>query len=170
MKAKCCYFGCNECDLVKMKVGQSHQTKRGFFTIKSDGWYCPSCGAGYGKFPVKPKQRKNIAMEAFPTQFKALRPENRGQGVKAQSGSQKARNEVYRAIAALYKEVHPYCEICLKNEKLTKTSDVHHRAGRNGLNLFDPRNFMSVCRSHHNWIGEHPEQAERMGLIVKRNL
>lgn len=46
--AVCVRYGCWRTPLKYMKPDESHQTANGFFIIKITGWYCPSCGAGYG--------------------------------------------------------------------------------------------------------------------------
>jgi hypothetical protein len=45
---RCVLFKCNNAEAVWMEVGDCHQTRNGFFTIKIDGLYCPECGGGYG--------------------------------------------------------------------------------------------------------------------------
>ncbi len=110
---------------------------------------------------------KAIWTKAFPKQAKALRPERRGQGVKAQSGSQKARSDVYRAIADAYRLAHPLCEACNNGPKVPQrwTDDIHHKRGRIGLLLFDVRYFMAVCRRCHDFIHQHPKEAKALGLL-----
>jgi hypothetical protein len=120
---------------------------------------------------MKTKQPKNIAAQAFPDQFKRLRPESteRG-GVKARSGSEARRMEVYRPIAELFKHDNPWCVCCAHVRGVDRndawlTEDVHHSKGREGLLLFDVRNFMPVCRSCHQWIHAHPAEAKARGWL-----
>lgn len=47
-KQTCTKYRCGYAVLVFKKVGESWQTNSGHFTIYIDGYYCPSCGAGYG--------------------------------------------------------------------------------------------------------------------------
>jgi hypothetical protein len=44
----CTRYGCWRTPLKHMKLGESHQTHNGFFTVVISGYYCPRCGAGYG--------------------------------------------------------------------------------------------------------------------------
>jgi len=44
----CSRYGCWRMPLKFMAAGESHETRRGHFTIMVDGYYCPSCGGGYG--------------------------------------------------------------------------------------------------------------------------
>lgn len=118
----------------------------------------------------KPKQRKNIAMEAFPEQFKSLRPEASGQGVKSRSQSEAIRMAVYKEINKLFSECHPYCECCDSIwpglHGLHFREDTHHCKGRDGLLLFDVRWFKSTCRKAHVWIGNHPKKAYELGFLL----
>lgn len=122
---------------------------------------------------MKPtKKPKAPWVSAFPKQAKALRPENTKQGgIKAMSQAQAQRNAVYNAINELYRCTHPYCEACFviwpPQQKAAQhfADDTHHKKGRDGLLLFDVRYFLSVCRPAHNWIGDHPAEAKKLGLL-----
>ena len=119
---------------------------------------------------TKPKKKTNPAIwqRAFPDQAKALRPERTAAGgVKARSGSEKVRMEVYGAIADLFKKAHPVCECWGEMAGCAvATEDVHHTRGRAGLLLFDIRHFLPVCRPCHDWIGAHPEEAAAKGWLA----
>lgn len=116
-------------------------------------------------FVVKPKQRKSIAMQAFPEQFKSLRPENtKAGGVKSRSQPMEVRMAVYRAIADMFKVANPLCKVCqLKgNVPPRYTDDVHHSRGRDGLLLFDVRYFVAACRQCHCYLHDNPEEAKKL--------
>lgn len=122
---------------------------------------------------TRTKKPKSICMEAFPEQFKKLRPENsRAGGVKARSQSEAVRMAVYVPIAQLFKAAFPECQCCpLVRPKLGfvyATDDIHHTRGREGYLLLDTRYWRTACRGCHNWINDHPFQAEKLGLIIKR--
>lgn len=42
-----------------------------------------------------------------------------------------------------------------------------HHIKRRGRWLCDPRWFLAVCLSHHDWIESHAKQAEKRGYIVR---
>lgn len=114
------------------------------------------------KKPWPKKKPKALWMTAFPEQARALRPEHgKAGGIKGQSGSAKVRADVYGAIAKMFKAANPTCQIC----RVNATADVHHTRGRLGLLLFDVRYFKAACRTCHNWIGEHPAEAQERGLV-----
>lgn len=45
--------------------------------------------------------------------------------------------------------------------------DPHHLAPRSRRPdlKYDPANGQTLCRTHHEWVGDHPIEAEQMGLI-----
>lgn len=49
-----------------------------------------------------------------------------------------------------------------------EATDVHHRGGRIGKRLTDVSLFMAVCRSHHNYIELHPQEAKAKGFSISR--
>lgn len=131
-------------------------------------------------FIRKPKQPKSICMEAFQKQFAKLHPErSKTGGIKARSASEKVRMDIYRPIAEMFKLSRSTCECCLAIKKglppMTvfdetgsvgrRTEDVHHIRGREGLLLFDMRNWLATCRECHNWIHTHPKEAKELGLL-----
>lgn len=131
---------------------------------------------------AKTKRKLAPWTTAFKEQHRKLRPENdivRG-GVKARSGSEELRMAVYRPIAEMFKRENPKCQACWPIFQYIKdaggnqskpvgfladdTQDIHHKRGRDGLLLFDIRNWLSVCRQCHNWIRDNPEAARKLGL------
>jgi hypothetical protein len=43
--------------------------------------------------------------------------------------------------------------------------DLHHSRGRDRFNLMDERFWIALCRRHHNWVGDNPADAAKMGLL-----
>ena len=129
---------------------------------------------GSYKFTPKVKRAKAIWTKAFPTQAKALRPENTAAGgVKARSQSESVRMAVYLPIAALFKHANPWCQCCVAIRGVNfndarLTTQIHHRRGRAGLLLYDTRYFLACCQTCHNWIGENIEESRKLGLICDK--
>ena len=48
------------------------------------------------------------------------------------------------------------------NESAT---DIHHMAGRYGGNYLNRDTWLPLCRNCHQWIGNHPKEAEKLGLL-----
>ena len=44
--------------------------------------------------------------------------------------------------------------------------DVHHRKGRHGELLFDPRWVICLCHWHHDWVHAHANEARRLGYLL----
>jgi hypothetical protein len=121
---------------------------------------------------MKPtKKPKAPWTQAYPDQAAKLRPENtKAGGVKAMSGGETQRYKVYRAIAILFKNAHPFCEspADIPCECTIVTDEVHHKSGRDGLLLFDIRHFIPLCSSCHTWIHQHPEEAIKLNLLADK--
>lgn len=82
-----------------------------------------------------------------------------------------SRRRVYSVIAKTFKLEHPLCEACKRIDATSDrqfTTDIHHTRGKVGDLLFATQYFMAVCRSCHNWIGDHPQGALDHGLICQR--
>lgn len=71
----------------------------------------------------------------------------------------------YRIERDKYFNEHPICEFpgCA-SLKIT----LHHRRGRCGTLLTDSRYFCSLCLKHHNYVNEHNEEAQKLGLVASR--
>lgn len=76
-------------------------------------------------------------------------------------------NEVRRA---LWKRSGGRCEFFSEaGFRCANTAqDPHHKGGRVGPGAHTLDNLMHVCRTHHDWIGDHPEEARRLGYQTSR--
>lgn len=75
-------------------------------------------------------------------------------------------NREYAKVRKEYLEDNPDCEANLSGCTIGAT-DIHHKRGR-GLFLCDSSHFMSVCRTCHRFIEEHPLEAKEMGFSESR--
>jgi hypothetical protein len=66
------------------------------------------------------------------------------------------------AFLAMYPDCLAYLPKCTRS-----ATDIHHKAGRldNHLNI---STWLPVCRSCHQWIEEHPNEAKELGLSESR--
>lgn len=46
--------------------------------------------------------------------------------------------------------------------------ECHHAKGREGSMVYKVEYFRALCRKHHNWVENNPEEAKRLGLSVDR--
>ena len=86
------------------------------------------------------------------------------------SKRQSARKRLYAAMAHRFKLDHPLCQACPKvrpGKPQRWTDDVHHSHGKIGELLFYVPWFVAVCRECHNWIGNHPAAARKLGLLCE---
>ena len=69
---------------------------------------------------------------------------------------------IYRVARDKYMDEH---EICEYEGCSALANDLHHENGR-GINLYNVDYFMAVCRSHHNYIHEHPKDSREKGYLI----
>jgi len=69
----------------------------------------------------------------------------------------------YKKVRRKYLNEHPNCVRCYK-----PATDVHHRKSRRGDLLLDVKYFISVCRTCHQYIEEHPDYAKKYGYSISR--
>lgn len=120
------------------------------------------------KFQRKPKHPKAVWTRAFKGQAKRLRPENGPSGgIRAQSGSQAARNAVYGGIRELYLSTHSFCQIHASGCTHDAT-EIHHRLRRNGLLLFDVRHFFAACSHCHMVVHSDEQEAIKRGWLTEK--
>lgn len=100
---------------------------------------------------LKPKQR-------------ILRPVKR---IKSVSGNQVLMNRLYLRERANFMLKHEVCQCGIPGCTI-KSTDIHHKAGRVGKNLYDPENFLAVCRNCHNYIEMNPLWAKETGYSLSR--
>ena len=123
------------------------------FIWKSEGRYkyCKSCWLT--KVPTKPLKRTPIKPSQKPMRHK--------------SSKMTALDTVYSKLRVNYLEQYPLCCASLPNCSKNST-DIHHKKGR-GKHHNDPTTWLSVCRSCHMWIEEHPKESIALGYSIKRN-
>lgn len=79
-----------------------------------------------------------------------------------ESDKRKSEKVEYAEKRKAYLAVHPFCQFkgCMK-----LASEIHHRAKR-GSNYLDASTFMAICRNHHRFLHDNPNEAREMGLLV----
>lgn len=82
----------------------------------------------------------------------------------------KKRERQYRDYSKVRKEFlleNPYCAARIPGCMIEAT-EVHHKKGKIEGLLVDTDNFLAVCRSCHNYIEGHPNEAKEMGFSKSR--
>lgn len=49
-----------------------------------------------------------------------------------------------------------------------RATEVHHKAGRDGIWLLIQKFWMWCCRDHHRWITDHPNESYAKGYSIRR--
>lgn len=70
-------------------------------------------------------------------------------------------NRRYRTLRRIFLIAHRVCETGACSRA---ADDVHHKAGR-GKNLNRVDTWLAVCRTCHDWIHAHPNEARTRGLL-----
>lgn len=136
---------------------------------------CSVCEAPSRLWKSSPPMCKNCAMIAYANKaekrpFKPLSQTNDNKVAKAFKIAPISKNRAealkkYRIERDKYFKEHPICEFpgCA-SLKIT----LHHLRGRCGTLLTDSRYFCSLCLKHHNYVNEHNEEAQKLGLVESR--
>lgn len=74
--------------------------------------------------------------------------------------------ELYRRERLQFLQIHTVCQCCY----VKKAVEIHHARGRISTLLRDQRHWLAVCRTDHNWIGDHPEEARLKGWLCAKGL
>ena len=106
--------------------------------------------------PVEPKKPVKKAGKPKPRQSKPPKKVSKKQ-------AKELRN--YTKVRKGFLVSRPRCEFEGCNQVST---EVHHKAGRTGANLYNIGNFLAVCRTHHQWIELNPEEAKAKGYSLSR--
>ena len=70
-----------------------------------------------------------------------------------------------REYRKLKKDVLSHYTFCEMPDCHKRGFQVHHTRGRSGENLCNTATWMIVCREHHAWIHDHPNQARKLGYL-----
>ena len=89
-------------------------------------------------------------------------PLKRGKPLRKASKKRAKELRQYTSLRKNYLTFEAVCEVC----KSSSSTDIHHRAGRNGKFLNDCSLWLAVCRTCHDWIHRHPAEARKQGYLV----
>lgn len=86
--------------------------------------------------------------------------------IPARSAKMQKTTEEYAKKRTAFLALHQICQARLVGCTQIAT-DVHHKAGR-GENHNVISTWLAVCRSCHQWIELHPEEAKELGFSASR--
>lgn len=92
------------------------------------------------------------------------RPKKKRKRIAPISESKKLDLKLYKQAREEYLNENKVCERCNNSTRL----EVHHRRGRIGSLLYNPKYFMACCGECHRHIENNPLEALKMGWSVKR--
>ena len=73
----------------------------------------------------------------------------------------------YTKLREAFLLAKPNCEAKLVG-CTTKSTDIHHKAGRVGENYLKIGTWLSACRNCHRWIEDNPVEAKELGFSESR--
>src|SRR5690606_41976677 len=85
--------------------------------------------------------------------------------IQAVSEKRKSQNKDYTNVRNQFLIEHPRCQVRGCNKV---SEEIHHRRGRTGDLLTDPKFFLAVCRDHHMEIEQDPVWAKEQGYSLSR--
>lgn len=88
----------------------------------------------------------------------------RARRLKTRSAGYESRMRVYRERVKLFLKRHPWCEVY----PLLPSTQNHHERGRLKSLLLDERFWHAVSMAGHEWIGAHPDEARKRGLLCEK--
>lgn len=121
--------------------------------------YCIECGNTEPKPIIKDKCQYHYWIEKRkPIERKPVK-------IKQVSNKMNKRLAEYRKLRDEYLKANPICQYpnCNSTEL-----DLHHGQGRIGNLLTDTRYFIGLCRTHHIWVENNPQQAKKLNLSFDR--
>lgn len=74
-------------------------------------------------------------------------------------------NKEYTKVREAYLKVFPVCEVLNCNNPST---EIHHKAGREGERLIDINHFLATCSTCHQYIELNPLWAKIQGYSLSR--
>lgn len=85
--------------------------------------------------------------------------------IRRRSKKRAKQEREYKEVREMYLNMNPWCEV---KGCHCEATEIHHKKGRIGELLTNTIWFMSVCRSHHNYIENHPNEAKNEGYSYSR--
>lgn len=92
------------------------------------------------------------------------RPKKKRKRISPISESKKLDLKLYKQAREEYLNDHVICGRC----HVEHVDCVHHRCGRVGSMLYNPRYFMGVCNSCHDYIHDNVAESMEKGWLVTR--
>lgn len=131
---------------VKLKICSQCQIPSVIWKNFEGEKYCKSCWS-------KTTPTKQVVKKQYSIPFRA--PERTKE------------EKLYSAKRIIFLAKHPMCQAHLP-ECQNKSTEVHHKMGREGDLLLNDCYWLSTCRSCHDFIEKNPEFAKLMGFSLNR--
>jgi len=98
----------------------------------------------------------------------SIKPTAKSKPIAPRSQKRSKEERLYSANRVLFLQEHPMCQAHLPGICTKYSTDVHHKMGRIGELLLKIIYWLAVCRACHEWIENHPAEAQEKGFSIKR--
>lgn len=85
--------------------------------------------------------------------------------INSKSDKQKKIDAAYRVLRGQYMKDHPKC---MFKDCQSHSEECHHIRGRSKEYMLDTREWMAVCKIHHDWIHANDKEARELGYLKSR--
>ena len=92
-------------------------------------------------------------------------PKKEAKKIPIKSVKRTAEEKLYKKVKKEYLTAHLKCEV---KGCRNVSEDIHHKKGRIGKLLYNPKYFLAVCRDHHMEIELNPIEAKEKGYSLSR--
>lgn len=85
--------------------------------------------------------------------------------INKRSDKKKKIDAAYKVLRGRYMKDHPICQF---RECNRKSEETHHIRGRGKEYMLDTREWMAVCKIHHDWIHANDKESRELGYLKSR--
>jgi len=111
---------------------------------------------------------KQCSSNAGVAKLSISKPTAKAKPIPPRSQKRSKEERLYSAKRVMFLQEHPMCQAHLPGICTKYSTDVHHKQGRTGDDLLDESKWLAACRVCHEWIENHPEEAQEKGFSIKR--
>jgi len=140
--------------------------------MKSKKKLCDGCGrpsiiwksSGTGGLKLCKQCSNNTGV----AKLSIIKPTAKSKPIPPRSQKRSKEERLYSAKRVLFLQEHSMCQAHLPGICTKYSTDVHHKMGRIGELLLMIIYWLAVCRACHEWIENHPAEAQEKGFSIKR--
>jgi len=134
---------------------------------------CSSCQKECYLWKSNPKQCKECSLkQATPignykitTKSSDIKPVEKRTPINKKSDKQKKIDAAYSVLRKQFMKDHP---LCMFKNCISISTECHHIRGRGKDYMLDSREWMAVCKPHHDYIHANDKESRELGYLKSR--